>query len=205
MWSRSFLQRRRPLTSPADQVAAVDHVSAGRRVLMSVSRPGDGAASTRAAPERSNLRGSGCLHRLRWVRVTWRERWAAQPLWARCVLVAYALGFTDGTGVHVRDLVRGGLHAYSSAPAAVQVFFVGLVLLDPLVVVLILRVCPAGIWLAGAVMAVDLATNWFINRKGPLFLRQAVGLLPITLFGLFVLVSMVPLRRSLSAAGSTAA
>jgi hypothetical protein len=71
-------------------------------------------------------------------------------------------------------------------------------LLDPLVVVLVLRMCPAGVWLAGAVMAADIAANWFVNRQDPSFLRQALGLLPITLFGLFVLASMVPLQRSLS-------
>ena len=64
-------------------------------------------------------------------------------MWARCVLVADAAGFTDGTGAHVRDLARGGLSAYRFAPAAVQVFFVGLVLLDPLLGVLLVLMRPA--------------------------------------------------------------
>jgi hypothetical protein len=135
--------------------------------------------------------------------VTWRERWGRLPIWARCVLVAYAVGFTDGTGAHVRDLAHGGLHAYRFAPTAVQVFFVSLVLLDPLVVVLIVRVCRAGVWLAGSVMAADMAANWFVNRGSPSFLlRPAAGLLPITVFGLFVLTSVIPLHRRLSAAAS---
>ena len=124
-------------------------------------------------------------------------------MWARCVLVAYAAGFTDGTGAHVRDLARGGLHAYGFAPAAVQVFFVSLVLLDPLVVVLIVRVCRAGVWLAGSVMAADMAANWFVNRESiSLLLRSAAGLWAITVFGLFVLISVIPLQRCLSAAAS---
>jgi hypothetical protein len=84
------------------------------------------------------------------VRVRWRERWARLPLWARCVLAAYAAGFTDGTAAHIRDLARGGFPAYWFAPVAVQVFFVGLVVLDPLVVGLIVAVNRAGVWLAGA-------------------------------------------------------
>jgi hypothetical protein len=135
--------------------------------------------------------------------VTWRERWGRLPIWARCVLVAYAVGFTEGTGAHVRDLAHGGLHAYRFAPTAVQVFFVSLVLLDPLVVVLIVRVCRAGVWLAGSVMAADMAANWFVSRESlSLLLRPPAGLLAITVFGLFVLISVIPLQRCLSAAAS---
>jgi hypothetical protein len=140
--------------------------------------------------------------------IRWRDRWAGQSAWARCALVAYSIGFTEGTFAHVMDLVRGGLSAYSFAPVVVQVFFIGLVVLDPLVVVLVVRMRPAGVGLAGVVMAVDVVANWFVNwswlTQDPSRLVRPVGLLPITLFGLFVLVSMVPLRRSLSFAGSPA-
>jgi hypothetical protein len=134
--------------------------------------------------------------------VTWRGRWGMLPWWARCVLVAYAVGFTDGTVAHVRDLARGGFNAYRLAPAAVQVFFVGLVLLDPLVVVLIARLCRAGVWLAVSVMAVDVAANWFVNRDSRSLLHSSAGLLAIAVFGVFVLTSAIPLQRCLSAAGS---
>jgi hypothetical protein len=137
------------------------------------------------------------------VRVTWRERWAGLPVWARCVLVAYAAGFADGTGAHIRDLARGGLHVYAFAPAPVQVFFVGLVLLDSLVVGLCAAACRAGAWLAGAVMAADLAANWYVNRHSLSLLPPTTGLLPITVFGLFVLASVLPLQRRLAAAAST--
>jgi hypothetical protein len=135
------------------------------------------------------------------VRVTWRDRWNGQPLWAKCVIVAYAVGFADGTGAHVRDLARGGFHAYSAVPPVVQVFFVGLVVLDPLVAVLILSMRRAGPWLAAVVMAADVAGNWYVNWPGvtqdPWAYLRPVGLAPITFFGLFVLGSRVPLRRSL--------
>ena len=126
-----------------------------------------------------------------------RARWASQPVWARWVLGAYLAGFADGTGAHVRDLARGGLHAYAFAPVTAQVFFVALVLLDPLVIVLVALARPAGVWLAAAVMAADIAVNWAaLAVRRSRFLSPAAGLLPITLFGLFVLISFVPLLRS---------
>ena len=134
-----------------------------------------------------------------------RERWAGQPAWARWVLAVYLIGFADGTGAHIRDLARGGLHAYGFAPAAVQVFFVGLVILDPVAFALILLARPAGAWLAAAVMAADLAANWLVSWSAlpgyRLRLLPPTGLLPITVFGLFVLISFVPLRRSLRGPG----
>jgi hypothetical protein len=78
-----------------------------------------------------------------------------------------------------------------------------LVLLDLVVFALVLLVRPAGIWLAAAVMVADMAANWFVHWSATPEYRSrflpAVGLLPITLFGLFVLISFIPLRRSLSA------
>jgi hypothetical protein len=131
-----------------------------------------------------------------------RARWASQPAWARWVLAAYLAGFADGTGAHIRDLARGGLHAYAIAPAAAQVFFVALVVLDPLVIAAVALARPAGAWLAGVVMAADVAVNWSVNwsplTAHPARFVSATGLLPITLFGLFVLVTFVPLRRSLT-------
>ncbi len=122
------------------------------------------------------------------------------PQWARWVLAVYLIGFVQGTGVHIRDLVRGGIHAYSAVPQVwIQVFFVSLVVLDPLVVVLAAFVRRAGIWLAGAVMMVDVAANWIANwpalQEDPTRLLRPVGLLPITLFAVLVLVTALPLLR----------
>ncbi|MBO2465731.1 hypothetical protein [Actinomadura violacea] len=120
----------------------------------------------------------------------------------RCALGVYLIGFAEGTCAHAWDLARGGIHAYAFAPVALQVFFVALVVLDPLVVVLVARARPAGITLAGAVMAADVTANWIadwpILHDDPGWLWRPVGLLPITLFGLFVLATMPPLRRALT-------
>jgi hypothetical protein len=127
-----------------------------------------------------------------------RRAWADLPGWARWVLAVYLIGFAQGTGAHIRDLMRGGIHVYSSVPQAwIQVFFVSLVVLDPLVVVLIAFVRREGIWLAAGVMVLDVAANWIGNwpslDEDPARLLRPVGLLPITLFGVFVLLTTLPL------------
>ncbi|WP_256725446.1 hypothetical protein [Streptomyces sp. IMTB 2501] len=115
----------------------------------------------------------------------------------------YAGGFLEGTCSHVLDLVRGGLHAYAAfAPAPLRVFFVALVVLDPLVVVLTLRTRPSGIRAAGVVMTLDVLANWYVNwpwiKEDPAALLRPVGLLPITLFGVFVLAMLRPLLHALN-------
>ena len=122
------------------------------------------------------------------------------PRWARWVLAVYLVGFAQGTGAHVRDLMRGGIHAYSSLPQAwIQVLFVSLVVLDPLVVALVAFVRREGIWLAAGVMVLDVAANWIgywpSLQEDPAGLLRPVGLLPITLFGVFVLVTAPSLLR----------
>ncbi|MGH3153467.1 MAG: hypothetical protein ACRDOB_22415 [Streptosporangiaceae bacterium] len=107
------------------------------------------------------------------------------------------IGFTDGTAAYIRDLTRGGIHAYSLFPQAwIQVFFVSLVVLDPLVVALAVFVRREGIWLAAGVMVLDVAANWIGNwpslPKDPARLLRPAGLLPITLFGVVVLVTALP-------------
>ncbi|WP_328557918.1 hypothetical protein [Streptomyces sp. NBC_00358] len=133
-----------------------------------------------------------------------RERWGANPLWARWVLAVYLVGLTEGTGSHVADLVRGGIHAYAAFPQLpLQAFFVSLVLLDPLAAVLVGLVRREGIWLANAVMVTDGSANWWGNRH---WLRddpaQLLCLLPITFFGLFVAAFAVPLHRTVAGAES---
>ncbi|KAA9156192.1 hypothetical protein FPZ12_028095 [Amycolatopsis acidicola] len=127
------------------------------------------------------------------------ERWGALPVWARWLLAVYLAGFLEGTGAHLLDLARSGLHAYDAYPLVFRVFFVCLVFLDPLTAVLIALARRAGVWLAAAVMVVDVGGNWIGNagRVGevPLF---PVGLGPITLFGLFVFGCTVPLHRVLT-------
>jgi len=78
-------------------------------------------------------------------------------------------------------------------------FFVSLVVLDPLVVVLAAFVRWEGICIAVGVMALDVAANWIGSwpwlRDDPARLLRPVGLLPLTLFNVFILVSARPLLR----------
>jgi hypothetical protein len=107
----------------------------------------------------------------------------------------YVIGFLVGTRTHVLDVTRDGIHAYAMFPqVSLQVFFVSLVILDPLAIVLVGLVRREGIWLAGAVMMLDVCGNWWGNwhwlRDDP---SQLLRLLPLTLFGVFVVVSALPL------------
>ncbi|MFD7206047.1 hypothetical protein [Streptomyces sp. NPDC059893] len=118
--------------------------------------------------------------------------------------MVYLTGFLVGTRTHVIDVVRDGTHAYAMFPqVSLRMFFVSLVVLDPLVVVLVGLVRREGIGLAGAVMALDLCGNWWGNwhwlRDDP---SQLLRLLPLTLFGVFVVASTLPLHRVV--AGTTA-
>jgi hypothetical protein len=123
-----------------------------------------------------------------------RRAWGALPVWTRWVLAVYLIGFTDGTAAHVRDLARAGFHDYSGFPQVpLRVFFISLVLLDPLVVVLAALVLPAGIWLAAVVMVLDVtantAGNWSRIQRDPAWPFTPDGLLVIIVFAVFVLAT----------------
>ncbi|MER6565549.1 hypothetical protein ABT288_05015 [Streptomyces sp. NPDC001093] len=120
--------------------------------------------------------------------------------------MAYVIGFLEGTGAHGYFLMTGGLNAYSYAPMLVQLLFHLLLLLDPLVALLIIRARPGGALLAAVVMLADVLGNWSVAWSAVLthptaFLRP-VGLLPITLFGVFVSITALPLRRALTPGGN---
>ncbi|WP_031161643.1 hypothetical protein [Streptomyces durhamensis] len=135
-------------------------------------------------------------------------RWGDRPVWVRCVAAAYVIGFLEGTGWHAYCLVAGGLHAYSYAPLLIQLLFHALLLLDPLVALLIVRARPGGPLLAAPVMLADLVGNWGTGWRAvlahPAAYLRPVGLLPITLFGIFVLLTAFPLRRALTPGGDAA-
>ncbi|GAA2503061.1 hypothetical protein [Streptomyces longisporus] len=115
---------------------------------------------------------------------------------------AYVIGFLEGTGAHAYFLATGGLHTFSYAPLPVQLLLHALLLLDPLVALLIVRARPNGALLAAAVMLLDLAANWdgawHAVLADPVAYLRPVGLLPITVFGIFVVLTALPLRQGLA-------
>jgi hypothetical protein len=134
-----------------------------------------------------------------------RTAWAGLPVWARWVLAVYIAGFTDGTAAHIRDLARAGFDAYSGFPyVPLRVFFISLVILDPLVVVLCAFVRPAGVWLAAVVMVLDVAANtagnWSRVSSDPVWLVKPAGLLILIVFGVFVLATVSAMLRATSRA-----
>ncbi|AEW92397.1 MULTISPECIES: hypothetical protein [Streptomycetaceae] len=136
------------------------------------------------------------------------RRWSGLPAWARRVLAVYMIGFLEGSCAHLVDLARGGLHAYDGyADPLLQAFFLALVVLDPLVVVLVGLARTWGVRLAAVVTTLDVTGNWIgnwglVQHDATLVLRP-VGLLPITLFGLFVVASAGPVHRALTTARRT--
>ncbi|MFF8406737.1 hypothetical protein ACF06P_34540 [Streptomyces sp. NPDC015684] len=94
-------------------------------------------------------------------------------------------------------MTREGIDAYAMFPqVALQVFFVSLVVLDPLVIVLVGLVRREGIRLAGALMVLDMCGNWWGNwhwlRDDP---SQLLRLVPLSIFGVFVVASALPMHR----------
>ncbi|MEV1042071.1 hypothetical protein AB0J01_36290 [Streptomyces sp. NPDC050204] len=72
-----------------------------------------------------------------------------------------------------------------------------LAVLDPMVVVLMGLVRSAGVRPASNGVALDVIANRIVNwpqlQENPAWLRRPVGLLPTTLFCLFVIAPLVPL------------
>jgi hypothetical protein len=128
------------------------------------------------------------------------------PTWAKWTLAAYLAGFAEGFGDHVRWMSDGGIHAYAHSypQVPIQVFFVALAVLDPLVVALVGFVRREGVRLAVAVMAVDIAANWIGNWarivNNPARLAVTAPWV-ISLFGLFVFATARPLLRAMQADG----
>lgn len=111
----------------------------------------------------------------------------------RVARVVWVLGFLVGTVSHVVDLASGGLEVYAGFPTSVRLFWVSLTLLDPAVIVLVLRRLRAGVVLGVAVMIADVAVNWTVYATiGPLVLS---GVLSQTGFALVVVTTARPLWR----------
>jgi hypothetical protein len=128
-------------------------------------------------------------------------RWIGLPGWAQLALAVYAICFLEGAGSHVWDLTTRGIHAYDAVWWPSQALYFSLVALDAIAVHLALRAHPAVVPLGVAIMASDLNSNWHYNwsaiRADPALFWAPVGLLPMSLFGLFVAALGVPLWRVL--------
>jgi hypothetical protein len=100
-------------------------------------------------------------------------------------------------------MTHGGIHAYASSYPQLpyQVFFVSLIVLDPLVVMLAATVRREAVWLACGVMVADMGANWAGNWRRivdyPARLADNVPWL-ITVFGLFVFATALPLARAMT-------
>ncbi|MFF8913610.1 hypothetical protein ACF08M_09865 [Streptomyces sp. NPDC015032] len=83
-------------------------------------------------------------------------RWAV--IWA-CVIAAGLLFV--GVSAHVTDLLSHGLHPYDWAPGWLNLYWSSLALFDMLAAVFLITGKRRGIDLACAIMATDLAANWY--------------------------------------------
>ena len=120
--------------------------------------------------------------------------WRALPRWASITLGVYVGAFLVGTVSHIVDFAQQGADVYATAPPALRLFFVALVVIDPVVVVLILRLRRSGVLLAVAVMVADVAANLAMTA-----IDQGWALaLTLPLFGVVVLATAPPLWRVLS-------
>jgi hypothetical protein len=126
--------------------------------------------------------------------------WGERPRWARWAAVVFVVGFVEGLGSHVRDVLVHGPHVYDGWPEPSRLLFFALFVLDPLIAVLVAFARPSGPLLGAVGIAADLTANYQGNWDGllndPLAYVGIVGLLPMTLFGLFVLTTALPLHRA---------
>ncbi|MFB9606757.1 hypothetical protein ACFFTQ_27730 [Streptomyces roseofulvus] len=114
-----------------------------------------------------------------------------------CVIAA-ALLFV-GASAHVTDLLSRGLHPYGWAPEWLNLYWSSLALFDALAAVLLIRGKRRGTDLACAIMATDLAANWYavygIQHSS---LTAQLGLQRLTVFAAFVLGTAPFIRRHLT-------
>lgn len=82
--------------------------------------------------------------------------WRAYPPWVRAVLGVYVLAFAVGTGTHLDALVHGWWFAHHPL---LNAYWTLLVVIDPVVIWLVLRVPRAGVIAALVTMLTDVGIN----------------------------------------------
>ena len=105
---------------------------------------------------------------------------ASSSLPVKVLLGVYSVGFLVGTYTHARGILSHGLLA-APVPPAIGVYWDTLTLVDPLAVVLLWWRSRAGLWLAVAIMASDLAVNTWVYVAG-YFGPPTAGMVPLSLF-----------------------
>ncbi|MFD3663089.1 hypothetical protein ACFWVF_21250 [Streptomyces sp. NPDC058659] len=107
--------------------------------------------------------------------------------------------FLVGAVVHVADLLHHGLQAYDWAPRWLNFYWSSLALLDLLAAVLLIRGKRRGTDLACAIMATDLAANWYatygVQHSS---LAAQPGLQRLVVLAAFVLGTAPFVRRHLT-------
>lgn len=77
----------------------------------------------------------------------------------RLILAVLVAGFAVGTTTHTLQLVNNGWVVFSAAPVWMNVYWTVLTFLDPLAIVLLLRLRRADLVLGLAIMLSDVAVN----------------------------------------------
>ncbi|MEE1752896.1 hypothetical protein [Streptomyces sp. SP18CS02] len=129
--------------------------------------------------------------------IVWMHR---APLWVVMVVCATAAGLLlVGAVAHVTDLLHHGLQAYDWAPRWLNLYWSSLALLDLLAAALLISGKRRGTELVCAIMATDLAANWYaIYGIQHSDLAAQPGLQRLLGFSVFVLGTAPFVRRHLS-------
>ena len=77
----------------------------------------------------------------------------------RICIAIYCACFAQGTVAHILDFINEGWLPYHRGPLLIRVFWTFLVLLDPGVIVLLLKHRRAGLVAAGSIMLLDVIAN----------------------------------------------
>jgi len=84
---------------------------------------------------------------------------ARSTLKHKAILTVYCLCFAQGAIAHILDFARRGWPPYHHGPLTIRIFWTALILLDPIVILLLLRYRRAGLALGASVMLLDVAAN----------------------------------------------
>ncbi|WP_175439172.1 hypothetical protein [Streptomyces vilmorinianum] len=121
------------------------------------------------------------------------------PRWAVALTLAIAADLLFvGAVSHIADLLRHGLNPYDWAPSWLNLYWSSLALFDTVAAALLIGGKRQGMDLACAVMATDIAANWYaIYGIQHSSLPAQPGLQRLTAFALLVLSTAPFIRRRL--------